>query len=53
MAIDDKELETLMPALTVDWTEDAKARMLNVPFSFARVWCEASKPLPRKRGWTL
>ncbi len=32
MAIDDKELETAMPALTLEWTEDAKARMLNVPF---------------------
>ncbi len=32
MAIDDKELEQMMPATTLDWTEDAKARMLNVPF---------------------
>jgi len=32
MAIDDKELEQMMPATTLNWTEDAKARMLNVPF---------------------
>ena len=32
MAIDSKELEQLMPATTLNWTEDAKARMLNVPF---------------------
>ena len=32
MAITDKELETAMPALTLEWTEDARARMLNVPF---------------------
>jgi len=32
MAIDDKELESVMPALTLNWTEEAKARMLNVPF---------------------
>ncbi|MCF8720451.1 chlorite dismutase family protein [Nitrospina gracilis] len=32
MAIDDKELEQLMPETSLNWTEDAKARMLNVPF---------------------
>jgi len=32
MAIDDKELEELMPATELNWTEDAKARMMNVPF---------------------
>jgi len=32
MAIDSKELEATMPATELDWTEDAKARMLNVPF---------------------
>jgi len=32
MAIDDKELDELMPATELDWTEDARARMLNVPF---------------------
>lgn len=32
MAIDDKELEEMMPATTLDWTESARARMLNVPF---------------------
>ncbi len=32
MAIDDKELEELMPPTTLDWTEDAIARMKNVPF---------------------
>ena len=32
MAIDDKELEELMPPTELDWTEDAKSRMLNVPF---------------------
>lgn len=32
MAIDSKELEATMPATELDWTEDAKSRMLNVPF---------------------
>ena len=32
MAIDDKELDEFMPATELNWTEDAKARMLNVPF---------------------
>ncbi len=32
MAIDDKELDELMPATELNWTEDARARMLNVPF---------------------
>lgn len=32
MAIDDKELDELMPPTELDWTEDARARMLNVPF---------------------
>ncbi|NIQ03327.1 MAG: chlorite dismutase [Nitrospinaceae bacterium] len=32
MAIDDKELDEMMPATELDWTEDARARMLNVPF---------------------
>jgi chlorite dismutase len=32
MAIDDKELDELMPATELNWTEDAKSRMLNVPF---------------------
>jgi chlorite dismutase len=32
MAIDDKELEQMMPETSLNWTEDAKARMLNVPF---------------------
>lgn len=32
MAIDDKELEELMPETELNWTEDAKSRMLNVPF---------------------
>ncbi len=32
MAIDDKELEELMPPTELDWTEGAKSRMLNVPF---------------------
>lgn len=32
MAIDDKELEQLMPETSLNWTEDAKSRMLNVPF---------------------
>jgi chlorite dismutase len=32
MAIDDKELDELMPDTELNWTEDARARMLNVPF---------------------
>jgi len=32
MAIDSKELEETMPATELNWTEDAKSRMLNVPF---------------------
>ncbi len=32
MAIDDKELDEMMPATELNWTEDAKSRMLNVPF---------------------
>ena len=32
MAIDDKELDELMPATELNWTEAARARMLNVPF---------------------
>lgn len=32
MAIDSKELEATMPETELDWTEDAKSRMLNVPF---------------------
>ena len=29
MAIDDKELDELMPDTELNWTEDARARMLN------------------------
>lgn len=32
MAIDSKELEETMPETELNWTEDAKSRMLNVPF---------------------
>lgn len=32
MAIDDKELEDLMPQTDLNWTDDAIARMKNVPF---------------------
>ncbi len=32
MAIDDKELDELMPATELNWTGDARARMLKVPF---------------------
>ncbi len=32
MAIDSKELEEMMPETELNWTEDAKSRMLNVPF---------------------
>ncbi len=32
MAIDDKELDEFMPPTELDWTEGARARMLNVPF---------------------
>ncbi len=32
MAIDDKELEELMPETELDWTDGAVARMKNVPF---------------------
>ncbi|GIS84389.1 MAG: hypothetical protein CM1200mP16_06890 [Nitrospina sp.] len=30
--IDDKELEEFMPALELDWTDEAQTRMKNVPF---------------------
>ncbi|HIE42430.1 MAG TPA: chlorite dismutase [Nitrospinaceae bacterium] len=32
MSIDDKELEEFMPALDLDWTDEAQTRMKNVPF---------------------
>ena len=32
MSIDDKELEEFMPALELDWTDEAQTRMKNVPF---------------------
>ena len=32
MSIDDKELEDFMPALELEWTDDAQTRMKNVPF---------------------
>ena len=32
MSIDEKELEESMPTTELDWTEDAIARMRNVPF---------------------
>ena len=32
MSIDDKELEDFMPALTLEWTDEAQTRMKNVPF---------------------
>ena len=32
MSIDDKELEDFMPALDLEWTDDAQTRMKNVPF---------------------
>ena len=32
MSIDDKELEDFMPALELEWTDEAQTRMKNVPF---------------------
>ena len=32
MSIDDKELEDFMPALDLEWTDEAQTRMKNVPF---------------------
>ena len=32
MSIDDKELEAFMPALELEWTDEAQPRMKNVPF---------------------
>ena len=32
MSIDEKELEESMPTTELDWTDDAIARMKNVPF---------------------
>ena len=32
MSIDDKELEEFMPALELEWTDEAQNRMKNVPF---------------------
>jgi len=32
MSIDDKELEEFMPALDLNWTDEAQTRMKNVPF---------------------
>jgi chlorite dismutase len=32
MSIDDKELEEFMPALDLEWTDEAQTRMKNVPF---------------------
>ena len=32
MSIDNKELEDFMPALELEWTDDAQTRMKNVPF---------------------
>lgn len=53
MAIDDKELETLMPALTVDWTEDAKARMLNVPFFVRKSVVRGIETFAKEKGLDL
>ncbi len=53
MAIDDKELETLMPALTVDWTEDAKARMLNVPFFVRKSVVRGIETFAKEKGLEL
>ena len=32
MSIDNKELEDFMPALDLEWTDEAQTRMKNVPF---------------------
>ena len=50
MAIDDKELETVMPALTLNWTEEAKARMLNVPFFVRKSVVRGIEEFAREKG---
>ncbi|MCA9484425.1 MAG: chlorite dismutase family protein [Nitrospina sp.] len=53
MAIDDKELDSMMPATTLSWTEDAKARMLNVPFFVRKSVVRGIETFAHEKGLEL
>lgn len=50
MSVDDKELEELMPATELDWTEDAIARMKNVPFFVRKGVVRGIEQFARDKG---
>ena len=53
MAIDDKELEELMPATELNWTDDAKARMNNVPFFVRKSVVRGIEQFAKEKGLDL
>ncbi len=50
MSVDDKELEELMPATELDWTDDAIARMKNVPFFVRKGVVRGIEQFARDKG---
>lgn len=53
MSIDDKELEESMPALELEWTESATARMKNVPFFVRKGVVRGIEQFAKDKGFAV
>jgi len=53
MSIDDKELEDFMPALELEWTDEAQSRMTNVPFFVRKSVVRGIEQYAKDKGITI